>query len=70
MRSPLPAPLAAYPPIIRRCGYCSSWKVPSPDVSVLPRGDAGMAAQGMRPCARSGQAWRYLAADHACHLPE
>lgn len=64
-----PAELTPHPPIVKTCGFCSHWKTPSPDVSAAPRSDAGMADQGMRPCARSDQTWRYLAAGHRCHLP-
>mgnify|MGYP000258101859 CR=1 FL=1 len=66
----LPAPLVAHPPIIKTCGVCSHWRVPSADTSPYPHGDAGMAAQGLRPCAKSEQPWRYLGASHPCHLPK
>ena len=67
---PLPDSLTPHPLIVKTCGFCSHWLVPAPSVSPDPRGDAGMDAQGLRPCARSGQAWRYLGAAHRCHLPE
>lgn len=64
----LPDSLAAHPPIVKTCGHCSHWQVPVPESSANPRGDAGMAEQGLRPCSKSGQAWRYLSALHRCHL--
>lgn len=70
MSRDLPAPLIAHPPVIKTCGACSHWRVPSADASPYPRADEGMNAQGMRPCARSHQGWRYLAASHPCHLPQ
>lgn len=67
---PLPEPLAAHPPLVKTCGHCSHWITPAATASASPRSDAGMAAQGMRPCARSGQSWRYHGAGHRCHLPQ
>lgn len=65
-----PAELTPHPPVIKTCGFCSHWITPAATVSASPRSDAGMAAAGMRPCARSDQPWRYLAAGHRCHLPQ
>jgi hypothetical protein len=67
---PLPDSLAPHPPVVKTCGFCSHWLVPSAESSAVPRSDAGMAEQEMRPCARSGQAWRYLSAAHRCHLSQ
>ncbi|WP_398310837.1 hypothetical protein [Zoogloea sp.] len=70
MHRDLPAPLAAHPPIVKTCGFCSHWQVPAAESSALLRGDAGMADLGAKPCAISGQSWRYLAATHRCHLSQ
>ncbi|MCK6396053.1 hypothetical protein [Zoogloea sp.] len=64
----LPAPLAAHPPIVKLCGFCSHWKPHAPESSAHPRGDAALEAQGLRPCAIGGQSWRYLSAGHRCHI--
>jgi len=65
----LPPPLVAHPPIVKTCGFCSHWQQPVAEASAYPRGDAALADQGLKPCAISGQGWRYLAASHRCHLP-
>ena len=65
-----PAELTPHPPVVKTCGHCSHWITPSAAASASPRSDTGMAAVGMRPCAQSGQPWRYLAAGHRCHLPQ
>ena len=69
MPRPLPAPLAAHPPVVKTCGWCVHWVVPSPQVSAWPRGDAAMDALALRPCAK-GPSWRYHDIAHACHLPQ
>jgi hypothetical protein len=63
----LPSPLAAYPPVIKTCGFCSRWRMPDEQASAYPRGDAAMAAMGLRPCAMGAGA-RYLDATHPCHV--
>lgn len=65
-----PAELTPHPPVVKTCGWCSHWVVPDPNSSADPRGDARMGALGLRPCAKSGQGWRYFDIEHRCHLPQ